>query len=64
MSANHVNGMPTLEKCAPEVQTIQADNRSVISAKPNILQRPPIAIAPLKLVSNKPEEAIVIDDDD
>lgn len=64
VSANQVNGMPTLEKCAPEVQTIQADNRSVISAKPNILQRPPIAIAPLKLVSNKPEEAIVIDDDD
>ena len=57
---------PILEQYSGGLTNSQADKRVVknVSAKPIILQRPPIAIAPLKLVSNKPEEAIVIDDDE
>ncbi|XP_048740904.2 uncharacterized protein LOC125654844 isoform X2 [Ostrea edulis] len=62
ITANKVTPTPILEqysRAQSGVKTVRME-----SGKPNILQRPTIAIAPLKLVSNKPEEAIVIDDED
>ncbi|XP_061187371.1 uncharacterized protein LOC133195523 [Saccostrea echinata] len=57
---------PILEQFSGVLETVQIESKPTTNtpAKPNVLQRPSIAIAPLKLVSNKPEEAIVIDDED
>jgi hypothetical protein len=64
VAASKLPPTPILEKMSAVQSGGGGQTVRMESSKPNILQRPTIAIAPLKLVSNKPEEAIVIDDED